>query len=213
MIDHIKSPSPQQNTGADANAGGASDHWPSGYGVPFAASAEQYWPGSAYPWFMSGQAGAAPFGYGLGFLPTVHGPSVPYAQGLAPFGWIAPRFASDRGLAHAGPLAPAIEMSETLEQLVLTVELPGVAEEDVRILLAGDMITIEALRKAPPELQIAGHHFAERQYGKLMRTVRLPYAPKSGEVSAELKDGLLIIRLAKAAQLRGKVEQIHLRVA
>ena len=213
MIDHIKSPNAQQNIDAAANAGAAPGQWPSQNSGPVAASAEQFWPGPAYPWFIAGQAGVVPSAYGPGLPANGHGPGVPYGQGLFPFGWTPPGFASDRGLAYAGPLTPAVEMSETVEQLVLTVELPGVAEEDIRILLAGDMITIEALRKAPSELQVTGHYLAERQYGKLMRTVRLPYAPKSGEVSAELKDGLLIIRLAKAAQLRGKVEQIHLRVA
>ena len=213
MIDQLKTPSYQQNTGAAANAGCAPGHWPPGYGVSFAASDEHSGAGWAYPRFICGPAGAAPVGYGCGVLPNGHGPGLPYAQGLAPFGCIAPGFASGPEAAHAGPLVPAIEMSETVEQLLLTVELPGVAEGDIRILLAGDMITIEAHRKARSELEVAGHYLSERRYGKLMRTVRLPYAPKSGEVSAELKDGLLIIRLAKAAQLRGKVEQIHLRVA
>ena len=216
MIDELKTPSSQQNAGAAANAEGAPGqpgHWPQGYGVPFATSDEHYGAGWAYPRLIGGPAGAAPFGYGYGVLPNGHAPGVPYAQGLAPFSWIAPGFASGPEAAHTGSLAPAIEMSETVEQLLLTVELPGVAEEDIRILLAGDMITIEAHRKARSELEVAGHYLSERRYGKLMRTVRLPYAPKSGEVSAELKDGLLLIRLAKAAQLRGKVEQIHLKVA
>lgn len=222
MIDYIHVPNAQSQAGAAANARSGLGHWPSGYGAPLAANAAHA--GPAYPWSFIGEAGAAPFGYDHGVPPTGYGSWLPVAQGpAAPLGWIgpdapvyagiAPGIASDAGAARGAALVPAIEMAETVEQLILTVELPGVAEPDVRILLAGDMITIEARKEAPPDLRVAGHYLAERRYGTLMRTVRLPYAPRSGEVSAELKDGLLTIRLAKAAQLRGEVEQIHLKVA
>jgi len=101
------------------------------------------------------------------------------------------------GGAEAATLVPAMNVSETGQEIRIAAELPGVPEQDVQVELNGDMLTIRGEKRA--EHEDAQHHLAERTFGAFARTIRLPFAPRPEEVNATFEHGVLRITLPKAA--------------
>ena len=83
------------------------------------------------------------------------------------------------------------------KELVVRAELPGVEKEDVSVEISGDRLMIEAERKFEEEVEKEDFYRHELGYGKLMRTVALPDEVDADNVYAELKEGILTIKLPK----------------
>jgi HSP20 family protein len=106
--------------------------------------------------------------------------------------------------ANGAQYAPALDILETEDQLVIEVEIPGIDANDVEINLAGDVLTIAAQKAERPSEERARYHHTERRYGSFQRIVRLPLPVEPQNVEAESKNGLLVITLRKAESLRPK---------
>lgn len=98
--------------------------------------------------------------------------------------------------APAGTWAPVVDVVETEAAYVLSVELPGVAREDVDLSADGRVLELSGRRPQP-----AGGSFAlmERSYGPFRRTFELPSPVDADAVSAELVDGVLTVTVPKRA--------------
>ena len=83
------------------------------------------------------------------------------------------------------------------KELVVRAELPGVEKEDVKVEISGDRLMIEAERKFEEEIEKENFYRHELGYGSLMRTVALPEEVDADNVLAELKEGILTIKLPK----------------
>ena len=93
------------------------------------------------------------------------------------------------------PLADAYELAESF---VVTMELPGVEEADLRIDLDGEDLVVRGLRK-PPEVKAESYHRMERSHGTFARSFRLTSPVDFERIRAELKDGVLRVELPKQA--------------
>jgi len=95
-----------------------------------------------------------------------------------------------------------MNVSETEKELRITAELPGVDEKDVEVTLDGDVLTIRGEKKFEQERggDKASYHFVERSYGSFQRSLQLPYAVRSEDVSAEFNNGVLTLTLPKSEQ-------------
>ena len=117
------------------------------------------------------------------------------------------------GRTMGGALAPRVNVSETAKEMRLTVELPGVAENDVDVSLSGNELTIKGEKKSEREEkkdQEEGRvfHRVERSFGAFQRTVTLPFDVEPDKVTAAFKDGVLTITLPKP---EGAAEQPQTR--
>jgi HSP20 family protein len=83
------------------------------------------------------------------------------------------------------------------KELVVRAELPGVEKDDVKVEIMGDRLMIEAERKFEEEEEKEDFYRHELGYGSLMRTVALPEEVDADNVQAELKEGILSIKLPK----------------
>ena len=83
------------------------------------------------------------------------------------------------------------------KELVVRAELPGVEKDDVKVEIMGDRLMIEAERKFEEEIEKEDFYRHELGYGSLMRTVALPEEVDADNVLAELKEGILTIKLPK----------------
>jgi len=99
---------------------------------------------------------------------------------------------------------PPVDMRATKDDLVLSVELPGVNEKEVTVSITGDLLTIKGERRF--ENQVNEHELLhmERSYGKFERLIQLPMAVQADRVKATYRDGVLEIRLPKAEELKPK---------
>jgi len=95
-------------------------------------------------------------------------------------------------------------MYATKDDLVLTLELPGVSEKDVSVSITGDLHTIKGERRFENQIEEQDLLHVERAYGKFERLVQLPMAVQADRVKATYRDGVLEIRLPKAEELKPK---------
>ncbi|MDU8945176.1 Hsp20/alpha crystallin family protein [Ovoidimarina sediminis] len=97
-------------------------------------------------------------------------------------------------------IAPAAEASGNDKHYTISVELPGVAEEDIDLSVEDGVVTLKGEKKTEREESGDTWFFCERQYGSFSRSFRLPPDADPKGVSAELKDGVLTVSIAKRSQ-------------
>ena len=98
--------------------------------------------------------------------------------------------------------APVVDISEDNLEYLIKAELAEVKKEDVKITLEDGMLTITGDRKFEKEENGKKYHRVERAYGSFVRTFSLPDDASPGKVSAEFKDGVLKVHLAKDEKAR-----------
>jgi HSP20 family protein len=95
---------------------------------------------------------------------------------------------------------PALDLQEDETTYQLQVELPGLSKEDVKISLNGRVLTIQGEKKSSHEENREGVLRIERNYGNFQRRIQLPQAVAMEGSHAEMKDGVLYLRLPKQQQ-------------
>jgi len=83
------------------------------------------------------------------------------------------------------------------KELLVRGELPGVEKDDIEVTISGNRLMLEAEREFEEEDKKDAFYRHEVGYGKLMRTIALPIEVDPENVVAELKDGILEIKLPK----------------
>lgn len=101
-----------------------------------------------------------------------------------------------------GAWLPALDLCELKDAIIIRVELPGVAREDIRLSLFDNLLKIEGRKQRLPESDDGEgkplrYLCLERSNGKFERTVVLQWAVEVEKISANLRDGILEVRLPK----------------
>ncbi len=96
---------------------------------------------------------------------------------------------------------PPLNVWEDEEHLYVEAELPGVKMDDIELLIDGEELHIKGARKAE-EVEGANYHRRERGVGGFSRSVHLPFAVDSERVGATLRNGVLLIALPKAPEVK-----------
>ncbi len=93
---------------------------------------------------------------------------------------------------------PAVDLWQDENCLYVEAELPGIQIADLEIYVTGgNQLTVSGERK-PPTVEGGAWHRQERGYGKFSRLLALPCDVKTDEVEADLKDGVLTVKLPKS---------------
>lgn len=107
-----------------------------------------------------------------------------------------------RGLEGNGSQVDARWPRTTLHDeganLVLTAELPGLSEKDIKVSLNQNVLTLAAERKVTVPQGFAPQR-QERSDFKFSRSYQLPVRVDAERTEATLKNGVLTLSLAKAA--------------
>src|SRR5262245_1922339 len=103
---------------------------------------------------------------------------------------------------------PALDAWETDDEIVLALDLPGVAEDKVSIEVDDGVLTVSGQRERTVEQR--GDRFArfERRYGTFARSVSLPQGVSEDEIRADFRDGILEIHVPKPQERKPK--RIHI---
>jgi HSP20 family protein len=105
----------------------------------------------------------------------------------------------------SGAWIPPVDLCETANAIKVRVELPGVPAEQIKIGLTNDQLRISGEKKRRLSRRgITSHLCSERSYGRFNRIVPLRWSISVRDTTAELKNGILIIRLPKIPDRRGK---------
>ena len=70
--------------------------------------------------------------------------------------------------------APAVDVKETAEAVVVKAEVPGMDAKDINISVTGDVLTIKGEKKSEREEKEENYHLVERSYGSFSRSLTLP---------------------------------------
>ncbi|MCS7262735.1 MAG: Hsp20/alpha crystallin family protein [Aquificaceae bacterium] len=100
--------------------------------------------------------------------------------------------------------APAVDVYETDQELVVKAELPGVKKEQVEVSIRDNALIIRGEKKEEKEENVETYQRLERVYGRFERVVHLPREVKPDAAKAEFKDGILEIRIPKAESAKEK---------
>jgi HSP20 family protein len=98
--------------------------------------------------------------------------------------------------------APAVDVHEDPERLVLRAELPGVKREDIEVSIDANVLTLKGERKLEKEEQGRRYHRIERSYGTFVRQFQLPSNIDSAQIDAQLSEGVLTVSLNKKQELK-----------
>jgi HSP20 family protein len=104
--------------------------------------------------------------------------------------------------------APAIDMYQTDDEIVVKASLPGVKAEDVQINVSGEVLTIKGESKQMEEKNEKSWHMREQRWGSFERSVALPTEVVSDKAKAEFENGILVITLPKAEEVKPKTISI-----
>ncbi|MGE5246961.1 MAG: Hsp20/alpha crystallin family protein [Verrucomicrobiota bacterium] len=107
-----------------------------------------------------------------------------------------------------GAWAPAVDIFETENEIVLEVELPGVARDQVHVEVDDGVLHLRGERKFEKDVKEENYHRIERAYGTFQRSFTLPDSVDPEKVSAELKSGILEVRIGKREQAKPKQIQV-----
>lgn len=112
------------------------------------------------------------------------------------------------GAASTTAWAPDLDVKETDNEVVVSVDLPGMEEKDVEIALRDDMLTVRGERKAEKTEKNENWQVVERSYGAFYRAVALPFEPDAGKAQATFEKGVLTIRIPKSAEVKATERKI-----
>ena len=105
---------------------------------------------------------------------------------------------------------PKVELHETDASVIVSAELPGLSEKDLKVEIANGVLSIEGEKKA--ERNGEGRFFTERYYGAFARRIPLDDV-QADKAIAEFKNGVLTVTVPKAEKPAGHIRQIPIRPA
>ena len=105
--------------------------------------------------------------------------------------------------------APAVDIYESEQNLVVKTELPGIDPKDVEVRIENQTLFIRGERKFERDVKEQSYHRVERSYGSFARSFTLPNTVNPEHVKAEYKDGVLTLTLAKREEAKPKTIKIQ----
>jgi len=104
--------------------------------------------------------------------------------------------------------APAIDMYQTDDEIVVKASLPGVKADEVQINITGEVLTLKGQTKQVEEKKDKAWHMREQRWGTFERAIALPTEVVSDGAKAEFENGILTITLPKAEEVKPKIINI-----
>ena len=105
--------------------------------------------------------------------------------------------------------APAIDMYQTDDEIVVRASLPGINSDEVQINVTGDVLTLKGEVKHEEESKDKAWHIREQRWGSFQRSVALPTNVVADKARAEFENGVLTITLPKAEEVKPKTITIN----
>jgi HSP20 family protein len=105
--------------------------------------------------------------------------------------------------------APAVDIHETENELVLKADLPGINEKDIDIRVENNMLTVRGERSFSHEVKEDNYLRIERSYGSFSRSFGLPNTVNTEAIKAEYKNGVLTVEMPKRAESKPKQVKIN----
>ncbi len=104
----------------------------------------------------------------------------------------------------------AIDVFQTPQEIVIKSTIAGVNPENIDINIDNDMVTIKGERKNINEAKENDYYYQECYWGAFARSIILPEEVDADSSTAELKNGILTIRLPKLSAIKTKKIEVKM---
>ena len=109
--------------------------------------------------------------------------------------------------------APAVDIYETPNELVVKADLPDVNEKDIDVRVENNLLTIRGERKFEKSVSEESYLRVERTYGAFSRSFSLPNTVNAEAIGAEYKNGVLTVNLPKREESKPRQVKVTVNAA
>ncbi|HET7202911.1 MAG TPA: Hsp20/alpha crystallin family protein [Steroidobacteraceae bacterium] len=113
--------------------------------------------------------------------------------------------------SQAREWAPLADVSENDSEYLIKAEVPEVRKEDVSVTVQDGVLTLSGERKQEVRQENEKAHRIERFYGSFARRFALPENADEQRISAECRDGIIVIHIPKQQQVEQQPRQIQIQ--
>jgi HSP20 family protein len=115
------------------------------------------------------------------------------------------------GIQNRPSWAPCMDVIENEKGYLISAELPGMRKEDISVMLEQDVVIVRGERKPTyaNDGENATWHVSERSFGGFERSISLPKDVDASSLQAELKDGILSLRLMKKQEALPRLIEVN----
>jgi len=101
-------------------------------------------------------------------------------------------------------VAPAVDVIETEEEFMVVADVPGLRKEDLEVTITGTLLSIKGEKREEKDSEKRRYLREENRPGSFRRTIDLPPRIDPERIAAELRDGILALRIAKREEAKTK---------
>ena len=102
-----------------------------------------------------------------------------------------------------------VDLYQNNDNVVIKAGLPGVKTDEIQISLVNNMLHIRAEIKEEQNVEKATYHIKELRFGSMSRSISLPCAVNSEKAKAEFENGILVLTLPKAEEVKPKLITVN----
>lgn len=106
-----------------------------------------------------------------------------------------------------------LNISETEEAIEISVDLPGMDEDNIDVSLADGVLTIQGERHDETKDDEKNFHRVERSYGAFCRQIAMPATIDEENVEAKFEKGVLSVTCKKSAKAKEQKKKISVKAA
>jgi HSP20 family protein len=117
-------------------------------------------------------------------------------------------FGSRPGNGGSSSWLPAVDVTETDEELILSFDLPGLQEDEINVELEDNVLTVSGQRERKHERKGDNYFRWERRFGQFARSIALPAGVSENEINATYRNGVLEVHVPKPEEHKPKKIQI-----
>jgi len=110
----------------------------------------------------------------------------------------------------SGTWAPAVDVAEEKDKLLVKIEVPGIEEKDLKIHFEDGILTVTGERQFERKDE-RNYHRIERAYGTFTRTFSLPRSVDANQITASYRNGILEIEIPKKEEAKPKQIEISVK--
>lgn len=106
--------------------------------------------------------------------------------------------------------APAVDIYESGEELVVKADLPDINEKDIDVRVENNLLTIRGERKFEKNVSEDNYLRVERSYGAFSRSFSLPNTVNTEAIHADYKNGVLTVKLPKREEAKPRQVKVQI---
>lgn len=110
-------------------------------------------------------------------------------------------------------LSPAMDIVEDKDSFKIEIEMPGMGEEDIKVSVSENMLTIEGEKTTSKKDEKKNYVSREICYGRYERSIALPQTADIDKASASFKKGMLWVTIPKKAGSKSSSRKINVEKA